>query len=137
MPNHSRNPSDLHLRRRLRQAETPAEATLWNALRGRQLAGAKFRRQAHICGWVVDFACMAARLVVEVDGGVHDTDEQRRRDTARDAWLAHNGWRVLRIRNEELVDLQAVLGRVAGALRELPSPPALRADPSPAEAGEG
>jgi very-short-patch-repair endonuclease len=57
--------------RALRKEMTPAEQTLWSELRGNQLHGAKFRRQQVIAGYIADFYCHAARLVIELDGPVH------------------------------------------------------------------
>jgi very-short-patch-repair endonuclease len=57
--------------RTLRQNPTDAEQRLWSRLRGRQIDGCRFRRQVPLGSYVVDFACLAARLVIEVDGGQH------------------------------------------------------------------
>ena len=77
----------------LRRAMTLSEAALWRDLRGRR-ACAKVRRQVPICPFVVDFACVEARLVVEVDGPSHATPEGQARDAGRDAWLRRKagGW---------------------------------------------
>src|SRR5512135_1457663 len=73
--------------RRMRKRPTRSEALLWAQLRRGKL-GVRFRRQHPMLGFIVDFYCASARLVVEVDGSVHDSFEARRHDTARDAWLA-------------------------------------------------
>jgi very-short-patch-repair endonuclease len=100
--------------RELRRRETVAEAILWTALRGRQVAGLKFRRQRPAGPFVLDFYCPDHRLVVEVDGGIHD--EQREQDAARTAILEQYGYRVLRFRNEEIEsDFAAVLARITEA----------------------
>ena len=65
--------------RRLRQDATDVEAALWQRLRGRQIEGAKFVRQFPIGPYVADFACRSARLVIELDGGVHRLREARMR----------------------------------------------------------
>jgi very-short-patch-repair endonuclease len=67
-------------------------------LRDRKLDGIKFRRQVPIGPYVVDFACLRYRLIVEADGPHHDAE----RDAARDAWLAAQGFRTLRFTNEEI-----------------------------------
>jgi len=72
--------------RHMRKHPTRSEALLWAQLRRGKL-GVRFRRQHPMLGFIVDFYCASARLVVEVDGGVHDSYEARRRDAARDAWL--------------------------------------------------
>ena len=92
----------LALRRRLRREQTPAESQMWPLLRGRALDGAKFRRQMHVCGFVVDFACISHGLIVELDGAVHDEPEKAEHDRDRDALLRARGWTVLRFRNGEL-----------------------------------
>jgi very-short-patch-repair endonuclease len=103
--------------RRNRKVPTPSEALLWARLRGRAL-GPRFRRQHPFAvGIIVDFYCPSYRLVVEVDGGVHLPGEARRRDAARDAWLAQRGVRVLRI-SSSLVeqDVQGAVEIIRAAL---------------------
>jgi very-short-patch-repair endonuclease len=88
--------------RGLRQEQTPAEARLWSALRHRQLADLKFRRQ-HPCGqFILDFYCVERHLALEVDGGVHLNPEQAARDLERSEFLAQRGVRVLRFTNDEV-----------------------------------
>jgi len=97
---------------KMRWSPTPAEAALWRALRGRQVAGPRFRRQHPVGRFILDFYCPAKKLVVEVDGGVHD--DQTAHDEARTAQLEAHGYRVLRIRNEQvLTDLPSVLDQIA------------------------
>jgi len=105
--------------RELRRRETEAETVLWAALRDRQVAGLKFRRQRPAGPFVLDFYCAEHRLVIEVDGGVHD--EQREQDAARTAILEQYGYRVVRFRNEEiLTDLLAVLARIVQTVEGQP-----------------
>lgn len=78
---------------------TGAEAILWSMLRNRKLDGLKFRRQAPVAGAIADFACHEIRLIVELDGGVHDLHEAR--DAVRDERLRAAGYEVLRFRNAE------------------------------------
>jgi len=86
--------------RELRIAMTDAERRLWSALRGRRLEGYKFRRQYPLGPFIVDFACLEHRLVVEADGGQHaDSDDDRRRT----AWLERRGWRVVRFWNNDIL----------------------------------
>ena len=89
--------------RALRQSMTPAETVLWNCLRRVRLSRSHFRRQTPIGPYIVDFACRAAKLVVEVDGSAHDSSDACERDAQRDRWLADNGFRVLRFTNAEVV----------------------------------
>ena len=85
--------------RRLRRNPTDAEKRLWSKLRHKQLSGHRFRRQVPIGPYIVDFACLGARLIVEVDGGQHAN--QIERDNARTAWLGGQGFRVLRFWNND------------------------------------
>jgi len=107
--------------RALRHALTAAERKLWSILRMRQIAGRKFRRQEPIGPYIVDFICYEARLIIEVDGGQHaalTADHDQRRD----AWLASQGFRVLRFWNVEVFEnLEAVHDRIVEALK-LPPP---------------
>src|SRR5438874_616326 len=82
--------------RELRRDETDAERLLWMLLRGRQIAGAKFRRQHQFGPFILDFFCMEHRVAIEVDGGQHFSDEGEASDRARTAWLKRAGIRVLR-----------------------------------------
>jgi very-short-patch-repair endonuclease len=82
--------------RELRKNLTVSEWRLWSHLRRRQLDGWKFRRQAPIGPYVVDFACFAARLVVELDGSSHN-EATHDYDERRQAWLESQGFRVLRL----------------------------------------
>jgi very-short-patch-repair endonuclease len=100
--------------RQLRQTMTPAERRLWQALRRHQLDGLHFRRQHPVGLFVLAFYCAAHKLVIEVDGGLHD--EQVEQDTYQTQHLNASGYRVLRFRNEEvLTDLSFVLARIAAA----------------------
>jgi very-short-patch-repair endonuclease len=102
------------LSKKLRQELTEEERILWNYLRRNQLNGLHFRRQQIIDGFVVDFYCHAAELVVEVDGSIHD--ERPDYDAERDKVMAARGLNVLRIRNEEVKhDLPGVLKKIATA----------------------
>jgi leucyl-tRNA synthetase len=92
----------LELARRLRQAPTAAEATAWQILRARALHGLKFRRQQVIAGFIVDFYCPSQRLVLELDGGVHDDPTQRERDRTRTDAFRKLSIRVLRIPNHDV-----------------------------------
>lgn len=98
----------------LRWPMTPAETVLWERLHNKQLYGLKFRRQHPLHHFILDFYCHAHRLVVEVDGGIHDC--QKGYDEARIEWLVQHGFRVIRFTNEEVMnDIQAVLQKIARA----------------------
>ena len=99
-----------------RRQMTPEEALLWQRLRTNRLGGLHFRRQQVIAGFIVDFYCHAAGVVVEVDGGVHE--QQVDEDTERDRILAAHGFRVVRVGNEEVQrNLPDVLARIAAVCR--------------------
>jgi len=83
--------------RELRKNQTDVETKLWSRLRGRQVAGAKFRRQYPIGHFIADFCCYEQRLVVELDGGQHA--EARTLDQRRTDFLVSQGYRVLRFWN--------------------------------------
>ena len=102
----------------LRTNSTDAEKRLWRALRNRQLAGSKFRRQHPIPPYIVDFVCLEARLIVELDGGQHA--EALPYDAARTTYLERLGYKVLRSWNNEVLgNTEMVLEAI---LSELPSP---------------
>ena len=115
MVEHSRQ---LAFSRRLRQDAPSTENLLWRLLRDRRLDGLKFRRQHPIGRYVADFVCLRHRLIVEADGPHHDED----RDAQRDAWLATQGFRVLRFKNALLNDPDRVLGMILEAIAVPPSP---------------
>ena len=97
--------------RELRQNLTPAEAFLWSALRNRQLQGLRFRCQHPVGSFILDFYCPSCKLVVEVDGEIHDS--QIEYDNSRTAKLAEYGYKVLRFKNKEVInDLPKVLAQI-------------------------
>jgi len=86
--------------RTMRGAPTEAELRLWRLLRDRRLIGFKFRRQVPVGPYIVDFLCVSAKLIVEADGSQH---AESPRDNVRDAYLASQGWKVLRFWNNEVL----------------------------------
>ncbi len=97
--------------RRLRHEMTPAEEKLWKALKGHHLLGLKFRRQHPLGRFILDFCCPEHKLVVELDGGIHQSTEEY--DEARTEHLEAHGYRVLRVPNEDiLMDLDSVLDHI-------------------------
>jgi very-short-patch-repair endonuclease len=93
---------------RLRREMTDAERIVWEHLRNRQLEGFKFRRQASIGFYVVDFLCAERRLIVEIDGGQHSAE----RDRARSQYLEVRFWN-----HEVCHTLDGVLQTIVGALK--------------------
>ena len=103
--------------RSLRETPTDAEALLWLHLRDRRLAGYKFRRQRPIGPYFADFACIEAKLIVELDGGQHV--EAAAYDEKRTQFMQAQGYRVLRFwNNEMLTQTDAVRERILVALQE-------------------
>ena len=98
---------------------TRQEVRLWLYLRNLKVRGHHFRRQAPLLGYYADFACLAARLIVEVDGTHHATDEQADHDRRRDAAFTRAGFRTLRFLNEEVdQNLDGVMDAILQALAE-------------------
>jgi very-short-patch-repair endonuclease len=105
------DPSKLSLAKQFRRDMTPAELTLWKALRNNQIDGLHFRRQQIIAGFIVDFYCHPAHLIIEVDGEVHKSSAKY--DQERDRVLESHGFRILRFRNETiLTDLSSALAEI-------------------------
>jgi very-short-patch-repair endonuclease len=88
--------------RRLRRDLTPAEERLWSGLRGRRLQNYKFTRQYPIGPFTVDFLCRETRLVIEVDGATHSEDHEIAYDERRSAYLQSQGYRILRVLNDDV-----------------------------------
>jgi len=106
------DPVKLALAKQMRSELMPAERILWEQLRRNRLHGLHFRRQQVIDGFIVDFYCHQAALVVELDGKIHE--QQAEYDAARDRIIGGRGIRVMRVRNEEVLkDLTGVLRRIA------------------------
>ena len=119
--------------RAFRQELTPAEQALWERLRDRRLQGLKFRRQHPLHGFVLDFYCPTANLVIEVDGAVHADPVQRQRDVERSQQLTARGLRVLRVSNQQaLTDIEPTLRAIADACLAAPEPYDALADTHPA-----
>ena|SRR5271165_6929785 len=93
-------PQQRERARAMRKTPTEAEQRLWRLLRDRRLGGLKFRRQIPVGPYIVDFLCVGARIVVEADGSQHGESQ---RDAVRDAFLAGEGWTVLRFWNHEVL----------------------------------
>jgi len=89
--------------RRLRRRMSPPEVRLWNLLRGAP-AGIRFRRQYAVGPYVADFYCPAAKLVIEIDGLVHDFAGPAARDEKRDAYIRSLGLRIIRIEASQVFD---------------------------------
>lgn len=111
--------------RELRRNQTAAEKTLWPYISNRKLEGRKFLRQHAIIFesknndhsfFIPDFYCSSESLIIELDGPIHDY--QRERDKWRDDILKSMGFRILRIKNEELVNIELVLKKIKFEFKE-------------------
>ncbi len=88
--------------RALRKRMTNAEAILWSRLRRDVALGHRIRKQHPIGPYIADFACIPAKLVIEIDGDTHYSDDAVEHDRRRDAYMSSQGWRVLRVTNEDV-----------------------------------
>ncbi len=101
-----------------RREMTESEIILWNALR-HSLQGYKFRRQHPLMDYIADFVCLSEKLVIEVDGGYHDDEQQQHDDQIRTDYLQEKGFRVIRFRNEEVnTDVKSVILRIKEELNK-------------------
>jgi len=110
---HRTDPTILANAYRLRQERPLPEALLWSQLRSKQ-SGFKFRYQHPLNHYIVDFCCIAAQLIVELDGDSHA--EQGQYDAARTHWLEQRGWQALRFTNIEVYEsLEGVVEMIVAA----------------------
>jgi len=117
--------------RYLRRNRTATERRLWWQLRELKRIGFKFRQQVPIDHFIVDFACLSQRLIIEVDGGTHSTDQEVARDARRERHLKDQGFRIVRVWNSDVrQNIGRVMDMIVGEL-ETPTP-----DPSPQGGGE-
>ena len=108
----------------MRHEPTDAERVLWQHLRHLTVAGSHFRRQATIGPFFADFACHAARLVIELDGGQHNEAAGLARDAKRTADLESRGYCVLRFWNNDVLgNVEGVMEVIAAAVRDAGPPP--------------
>jgi very-short-patch-repair endonuclease len=105
--------------RELRRLSPAAERILWARLKNRGLQGVKFVRSEPIGPYFADFACRSAKLVVEIDGATHSTDEEIAHDRRRTAFLAAEGYRVVRFSNAQVFEnVEAIVDEIARVLAE-------------------
>jgi very-short-patch-repair endonuclease len=108
--------------RDFRRQQTPAESVLWKRLRNRGLEGLKFRRQFPIPPFVTDFCCFDLKLIVELDGGIHESQRQSAHDENRDIYLRSLGYTLLRFPNSDVFNTpDAVLQRITAEVRRIRS----------------
>nr|WP_299504618.1 DUF559 domain-containing protein [uncultured Rhizobium sp.] len=120
MPHHQPPEKHRTFARAMRIGSTKAEELLWQQLKGRQVGGAKFRRQVPLKGYILDFVCFERKLIIEVDGGQHADNSA---DVRRDVLLGQHGFRDLRVWNDEIEkSLDFVIRRISSALAEQATP---------------
>ena len=103
-----------------RKNPTDAEISLWQHLRNRNIDGFKFRRQHPVAGFIPDFVCLEAKLIVEVDGHYHSADEQHRYDELRTKWLNEYNYQLLRFTNKEALNqINEVVNKIKEKLSEI------------------
>lgn len=113
------NPKLKTLAQKLRRTSTRAEVKLWAHLKGKRLMGCDFHRQKPIGNYIVDFVCMKRRLVIEVDGYTHRFSEVAERDREKQAYLGKHGFRVLRFRDNEVMDdIFSVVKKIENAVTD-------------------
>ena len=123
--------------RELRNNATGAERKLWQRLRTLKVNGQKFRRQVPIDHFIVDFACLSHRVIIEVDGATHATDDEIACDLLRQQYLESQGFVVFRFQNNDVfANIDGVMDAIAGALNERVSNLPPTPDPSPQGGGE-
>ena len=96
------NPNLANRAKELRHSETEAEQIIWSWLRAKKLNGVKFRRQEPVGIYVVDFVSFEKKLIIEIDGGQHNLEENKATDEVRTQWLKSQGFRVIRFWNNEV-----------------------------------
>ncbi|ODS32860.1 MAG: deoxyribonuclease [Candidatus Scalindua rubra] len=100
----------INIARNLRRKSTDTERFLWRHIKAKQLEGLKFRRQQPIGNYIVDFVCFEKRVIIEIDGGQHTSDAEKKKDFIRDKWFEEQGYKVLRFwNNEVLTNMNGVL----------------------------
>ena len=118
--------SPIQTARQLRQEMTDEEILLWQELRAHRFKGFKIRRQHPIVYqqiqfrkyfYVADFYCGRKKLVIELDGKIHEFPENKEYDNARDALMKDMGLKILRIKNEELMNMEKVLQKIDDVLQ--------------------
>ncbi|WP_428897144.1 Very-short-patch-repair endonuclease [Parelusimicrobium proximum] len=105
--------NNKNLARKLRKNMTEQEVFLWSKIRKKQLNGIRFLRQKAIGPYIVDFCCLRPKIIIELDGGGHFTDQAVCKDKEREKFLAEKGFKVLRFTNKEVMNnIEGVLNTI-------------------------
>ena len=134
MPHSRIDPRIRNYAKQNRMVPTLGEKEMWKYLQSFRPYGARFRRQAAIGSYIADFAWLSARIVIEVDGVTHESEEGLARDRRKDAFLRSQGFKVFRVTdNQVIANSMGAFSGIEEAIRcELKTPP-----PSPPHKGEG
>jgi very-short-patch-repair endonuclease len=112
-----KQPRPVNLVRELRQKQTDAESILWARLRNQRFEGVKFRRQHPIGNYIVDFASLDAKLIIEIDGGQHNESTMIKEDQQRTKWLETKGFDVVRFWNSDVFEnINGVMEKIQESL---------------------
>ena len=142
----ARSPDALEFARLQRAAANEFASTVWQWVRNRQICGQKFRREYAIPPYTADFCCVELKLILEIDGADHLTEEGRQRDRARDDFLSGLGYRVVRILGYDVLRVPSscrarIVEQVRQRMRKMANPSPEIESPSPPaplpEAGRG
>ncbi|MDF0717069.1 endonuclease domain-containing protein [Muricauda sp. 334s03] len=110
-----------NFRKKLRKNLTPAEAFLWRHLKAKKLKGRRFNRQHSIKNYIVDFYCASEKLVIELDGAVHNTAKAREYDAKRTKVINELGYTVIRFENKMVFEnLETVLSEITEHFKHTP-----------------
>jgi chorismate synthase len=123
-----------------RQKSTEAEEIIWEEVRNRKIDDNKFRRQHSVHGYIPDFVCLEKKLIIEIDGGYHDSEAQQKLDEFRNRWLAENGYSIIRFTNEEVLkNSTSVVKKIREKLASvaIPQSSIFPITTSPSERGSG
>ncbi|MEP3227264.1 MAG: DUF559 domain-containing protein [Parasphingorhabdus sp.] len=124
----------LQRAKEMRRNQTEPEKRLWRHLSASQLGGYKFRRQAVIAQFIVDFFCPRKGLIVEIDGDTHDLQQDKKRDLR----LSQKGFRTIRFSNQEVIEnLDGVLMAILEILKDMPGRWSVSSTPNPSSKEEG
>jgi very-short-patch-repair endonuclease len=111
----------LERRRELRSNQTKVEEVLWWYLRDRKM-GVKFRRQHSLSGYILDFYCADKKIIIELDGEIHDAKEEKEYDVIRDKYFKGLGYIILRFKNREIEnELEKILDDIQNCINKTKS----------------
>jgi very-short-patch-repair endonuclease len=111
------DPKTFEMAKRMRRDMTLAEIILWKKLKDRKLFADKFRRQHPVGFYIADFYCHKYKLIIEVDGRIHEEQEIRERDLNREAELKRLGLRIIRFTNDQIIsDINYVISQIKAEL---------------------